>query len=226
MNARTIRSTSVTLPSLDEPGMYLSNVGSLEGGRGRVERFQFADAELRALDLTDVHLVDGRVTALKAGRARLEGVRVDSVEFVGCDLPTLRWSDSRLSRVVFRDCRLMGAVLEDVTLDDVLFDGCKLDYGTVTRLRAAGPVIFSKCSLRETTFSAAHLGTALFDGCDLALTEFDGGSYRGLDLRGNDLSRLRGVGSLRRIIVDRAQTLQLAEALAAELEFSYDGDGG
>ena len=83
MDTRTIRRTSVTLPALNEPGLYLSNVTSLEGGRGRVAEFHYADADLRDLDLADTHLMDGRITGLKAQRTRLEKLRVDSVEFTG-----------------------------------------------------------------------------------------------------------------------------------------------
>ncbi|MGW6454731.1 pentapeptide repeat-containing protein [Streptomyces sp. NPDC055078] len=225
MDTRTIRRTSVTLPALTGPGRYLSHVTSLEGGRGRVAEFHYADADLRDLDLADTHLMDGRITGLKAQRTRLEKLRVDSVEFTGCDhLSSLQWTDSKISRAVFRDCKLMGAALEGVTLENVLFENCKLDYSTFTHLRAAGPVIFAKCSLREATFTAADLGAALIDDCDLRLTEFDGGKYRGLDLRGNDLSHLRGLASLKRIVIDRAQTLQLAEALAAELDVAFGED--
>ncbi|ELP66107.1 hypothetical protein STRTUCAR8_01848 [Streptomyces turgidiscabies Car8] len=85
-------------------------------------------------------------------------------------------------------------------------------------------MIFAKCSLRETTFAAADLGAALIDGCDLRLTEFDGGKNRGLDLRGNDLSQLRGLASLKQIVIDHAQTLQLAEALAVELDVTFGED--
>ncbi|MFI7272355.1 pentapeptide repeat-containing protein [Streptomyces sp. NPDC049879] len=221
MDTRTIRRTSVALPALDEPGLRLSHVTSLESSRGRVAEFHYADADLRTLDLADTHLLDGRITGLRAPRARLEGLRVDSLELSGCELASLQWTDSKLSRVVFRDCKLMGAALEDVTLDNVLFENCKLDYSTLTRLRAAGPVIFTGCSLRETAFSAADLGAAMFDECDLRLTEFDGGSYRGTDFRGNDLSHVRGLASLKRIIIDRAQTLQMAEALTAELDVTF-----
>lgn len=224
MDTRTIRRTSVTLPALNEPGLYPSHVTSLKGGRGRLAEFHYADADLRDLDLADTHLLDGRITGLKAQRTRLEKVRVDSVEFSGCDLASLQWTGSKVSRAVFRDCKLMGAMLEDVTLDNVLFDNCKLDYSTLTRVRTTGPVIFSGCSLRETTFSAADLGTAAIDDCDLRLTEFDGGKYRGLDLRGNDLSQLRGLSSLQQVIIDRAQTLQLAEALTAELDVTFGED--
>lgn len=224
MGNRTIRRTSVALPSLDEPGLYLSHVTSLEGGRGRVTEFHYDAMDLRALDLSDTHLLDGRVTGLRTRRAELDRVRVDSVEFTGCDLASLRWTESKITRTVFRDCKLMGAVLEDITLDDVLFENCKLDYGTLTRIRVMGPVIFSQCSARETTFAAADLGAAAFDDCDLRLTEFSGGKLRGLDLRGNDLSQLRGLASLRQVIIDHGQLPQLAEALAAELDVTYGED--
>ncbi|MEU3092476.1 pentapeptide repeat-containing protein [Streptomyces massasporeus] len=209
---------------LNEPGLYLSNVTSLEGGRGRVAEFQYTDADLRDLDLADTHLMDGRITRLTSQRTRLEKLRIDSVEFAGCDLSSLQWTDSKISRVVFRDCKLMGATLEDVTFDNVLFENCKLDYSTLTRVRATGPVIFSKCSLRETTFASSDLGAALIDDSDLRLTEFGGGKYRGLDLRGNDLSQLRGLASLKQIVIDQAQTLQLAEALTAELDVTFGDD--
>ncbi|MEU5609762.1 pentapeptide repeat-containing protein [Streptomyces sparsogenes] len=224
MGTRTIRRTSVPLPSLDEPGLYLSHVTSLESSRGRVTEFHYGHADLRALDLADTHLIDGRITGLTTQRARLEKLRVDSVEFTSCDLSSLRWSDSKLSRAVFRDCKLMGATLEDITLDNVLFENCKLDYSTLTHVRATGPMIVSQCSLRETAFDASDLSAALFDDCDLRQAEFGRGKYRGLDLRGNNLSQLRGVASLKQVIIDQTQTLQLAEALATELDVTYGED--
>ena len=221
MGNRTIRRTSVTLPALKAPSQYRCKVTSLEGGGGRFSDFHYADAELRNLDLVDTHLVDGRITGLKTQSVRLDHLRVDSVEFSDCDLASLQWTDSRTSRTVFRDCTLTGASLRDVTLKDVLFENCRLDHSTFTRVQAAGPVIFSKCSLREAAFTDADLSDALIDDCDLRLTEFDGGKYRGLDMRSNDLSQVCGLAWLEQIVIDPAQTLQLAAALAAELDVAY-----
>jgi len=99
--------------------------------------------------------------------------------------------------------------------------GCKLDYAMLDQVRAVGPVIFDHCSLREAEFTGCVLAGALFDGRDLALAGFGPGSYRGCDLRGNDLSAVTGAHYLKRVIIDRAQLLQLAEALAAELDVSF-----
>ena len=92
------------------------------------------------------------------------------------------------------------------------------------QVRAVGPVIFDHCSLREAEFTGCVLAGALFDGCDLALAGFGPGSYLRCDLRGNDLSAVTGAHYLKRVIIDRAQLLQLAEALAAELDVSFGDD--
>ena len=62
------------------------------------------------------------------------------------------------------------------------------------------------------------------DDCDLRLTGFGPGRCRGCDLRGNDLSALTGAPHLKHVIVDRAQTSQLGEALAAELDLTFGDD--
>ncbi|MBO0655554.1 pentapeptide repeat-containing protein [Streptomyces triculaminicus] len=85
-------------------------------------------------------------------------------------------------------------------------------------------MIFSKCTLRETTIRASDLSSVAFEACDLRLAEFEGGKYRDCDLRGNDLTTLRGVAALKKALIDRAQVAQLAEALAAELEVTYGED--
>ncbi|MFF7632565.1 pentapeptide repeat-containing protein [Kitasatospora sp. NPDC008050] len=215
MKNRAFGRVSVTLPELDDG--YLSNVTSLDHPRGAVQEFRYADADLRTLDLAKAGLSAGRITRLRAERVHLEEVRADSVEFNGCDLGAAQWTDSKLSRVVFRDCKLMGATLSRLTLDNVLFDGCKLDYATFDQIRASGPVVFTKCALVESTFTGCDLSRAAIDQCTLRRAEFDRGSYKELDLRGNDLTTLRGVGHLSKVIIDRGQEVELTLALVAEL---------
>ncbi|GAA4918988.1 pentapeptide repeat-containing protein [Streptomyces coeruleoprunus] len=228
MDEITFGRVSLTLPGLDEPGLYLSNVESLENGRGIVQDFQYTGADLRALDLADVQLLTGRIADLRAAQFRLSEVRVNSVVFDTADLGNARWSDSKLSRVVFRNCRVMGATLAGLTLEDVLFDNCRLDYCTFEKNRAVGPVVFSKCSLTEASFFDCDLSGAVFDDCVLRRTEFGKGRYQGTDLRGNDLSAVFGVASLSKVIVDRVQQADMAHALLSELEVTFgdvlDGD--
>jgi uncharacterized protein YjbI with pentapeptide repeats len=78
--------------------------------------------------------------------------------------------------------------------------------------------------MESVEFTGCDLAGCLFDDCDLRLASFGPGHYRGGDLRGNDLSALTGAASLKRAISDRAQTMQLGEELAAELEMTFGGD--
>jgi uncharacterized protein YjbI with pentapeptide repeats len=116
---------------------------------------------------------------------------------------------------------LLGARFDNVTFEHVVFTDCKMDYVALTRIRASGPVMFIRCSLREAAFDSCDFSRSLFDECDLAVTAFGQGRYTGCDLRGNDLSAVSGVQHLQRIVIDRFQLMQLAEALAAELNVTF-----
>ncbi|MFI0420127.1 pentapeptide repeat-containing protein [Spongiactinospora sp. 9N601] len=219
----------VLLPAVEEE--FLTPTNSLDVGKeGKLVEFAYTGSGLRQLSLNDVALSTGRIAGLRAQRVVFRGLRLASIEFVDCELSELRWSDSKLSRVRFTNCKFLGAVFDDVTLDDVLFERCRLDYATFIsrptskRGRAAGSLIFTECSLHEATFTGVDLGGTLFDGCDLRRTEFVGGHMRGCDLRGQDLSAIRGTSSLSGVTIERSQVHQLGEALAAELDVTYGED--
>jgi uncharacterized protein YjbI with pentapeptide repeats len=214
----TIRGTSADLPVLDQDLEPVDSLGDSVAG------FEFGAASVRALDAANVGLADGRIRAVRAERGAMTAVAVRSVEFTGCELGMLRWSGGKISRTRFHACKLLGARFENVTMDHVVFTGCKLDFAVLDQVRATGPVIFDHCSLREAEVTGCVLAGALFDGCDLALAGFGPGRYRGCDLRGNDLSSVTGAHYLKRVVIDRAQLLQLAEALAAELDVSFGSD--
>jgi uncharacterized protein YjbI with pentapeptide repeats len=217
-----IRRTSADLPVFDE-GVDLEPVSSLGADGSSVSGFDFGAASVRALDAKGVRLFDGKIRAVRAEHASVTAVHVRSVEFTGCELGSLRWSGGKISRTRFNACKLLGARFESVTMDHV-FTGCKLDYAVLDQVRAAGPVIFEHCSLREAEFTGCILPGSLFDECDLTLADFGPGNYRGCDLRGNDVSAVTGTHNLKRVILDRAQLLQLAEALAAEMDVTFGED--
>jgi uncharacterized protein YjbI with pentapeptide repeats len=223
VNQFTIRGTSADLPVFDDEAA-LETVASLGTDGGLVSGFEFSGTSVSALMAENVTLLDGKVRSLAAERASMNGMRVRSVEFAGCRLASLRWAGGKISRTRFDECKLLGARFDDVTLEHVVFTGCKLDYAVLDRVRATGPVMFAGCSFREAEFTGCDLAGALFDDCDLQLAAFGRGHYRNCDLRGNDLSAVSGVHRLKHAIIDRAQLMQLAEALAAELEVTFGAE--
>ncbi|MBS2966803.1 pentapeptide repeat-containing protein [Actinocrinis puniceicyclus] len=223
MDQLVIRRTSADLPVFDSD-MELQSVSTLGTDTGPISDFEFGDTSVRTLDLENVTLLHGRICGVKAARANIEAVRMDSIEFTGCDFSSLNWQGGKLSRVRFETCKLLGSQFHGVTLENVVFVGCKLDYSTVRDVRATGPVLFVRCSLPEVEFTGCDLSGALFNDCNLQLTSFGSGTYRDCDLRGNDLSALTGSANLKNVIIERTQTTQLGEALAAELNASFGDD--
>jgi uncharacterized protein YjbI with pentapeptide repeats len=223
MGQITIRGTSVDLPRFDEEA-NLSQVSSLGSAGGSVAGFDFGDASVRALDVRDATLHYGKVHSIRAESVSLTGNHFRSVEFTGCQLGSLHWVRGKVARTRFDGCQLLGAQFNDVAFEHVVFTDCKMDYAVLNQVRATGPVLFRHCSLREADLTACNLTGALFDECDLFQTNFGPGRYVGCDLRGNDLSAAKGVHHLRRAVMDRFQLMQLAQALAAELDVTF-GDG-
>jgi uncharacterized protein YjbI with pentapeptide repeats len=216
----TIRDTSADLPALDGE-TELPRVRSLGAAGDARSGFEFGPATLREVDLRGRTWRQGRIRALHAERASMTALDVGSVEFTGCELGSLRWTGGKLARVRFDGCKLLGARLADMTMHSVVFTGCKLDYATFERVRAGGPVLFVGCSLREAVFTGCNLAGCLFDGCDLPAAEFGPGTYRRCDLRGNELSAISGAPHLKQTVLDRAQLLQLAVALSAEMGVTF-----
>lgn len=177
-----------------------------------------------SLELTDTQLITGRISGVRSKRVEFEALNLHGVEITESDLGSARWSDSKLTRVVLRDCKLMGAALDGLVLDDVLFEKCKLDYATFDKVRATGPVAFTGCVLTEAVFTDCDLSDVVFSDCTLRLTEFSHGRYRDTDLRGNDLSTLRGVANLAKVRIDPGQQTDLVQALVSELDITIGDD--
>lgn len=220
MDRLTIRETSSDLPHFPEES-ELARVTSLDPAGGLVSQFEFGDISVRAMEVKDVRILNGRVNSLRAETASMKGVNVASVDFTRCELGSLRWAGGKISRTRFDSCKMLGARFTDVTLEHVTFIDCKMDYSMFDQIRTSGPVMFIRCSLREAEFSGCDFSRSLFDECDLVLADFGQGKYLGCDLRGNDLSAVRGTHHLRRVVIDRHQLIQLAEALAAQLEVTF-----
>ncbi|MFI1060454.1 pentapeptide repeat-containing protein [Streptomyces spororaveus] len=224
MATRTFGHATIALPELEEPGLYLRNVDSLDSARGTVQEFAYGDADLRSLALADTQLVTGRIAGIHSKRAEFESVNLHGVEITSSDLGSARWTESKLTRVHVRDCKLMGAALEGLVLDDVLFEGCKFDYATFERVRATGPVAFAECSFTEATFTDCDMSDIVFSHCGFRLAEFGAGRYRDTDLRGNDLSQIRGIPNLAKIRIEPGQQAELAAALVNELDITIGDD--
>jgi uncharacterized protein YjbI with pentapeptide repeats len=162
--------------------------------------------------ITDVLIGEDRLA-----RAELLRVNLSRSWLINADLSSIRWEAGAIDRCLFRGCTLVGANLNQLTLKNVIFENCRLDYATLSQIRTAGPTLLIGCSLIETTLHQATLTAAAFDNCKLAATHFDECDLRGADLRGNDLAAITGVTSLRGARLEETQLAGLTEAVVRDL---------
>lgn len=166
----------------------------------------------------DVRTIIG--AELKASRwssGRLTGhrfrrLRCIDVVFDNCDLSGAILEDSALTRVEFHECRMSGVVLAGARMNDVLFSRCKLDTANL-RMLDGTRVEFRDSDLREADFHEAHLtATALHDS-DLSGADFSRVSPDRLRLHGSQVHDLRGASALDGAMIDPDQRMDMAMAL-------------
>jgi uncharacterized protein YjbI with pentapeptide repeats len=177
--------------------------------------------EFTRLPRTGELIADSRIAGDTWRRASLDGVKISRCWLKGADLGSTTIVNVEMDRCAFAGCSLIGARWEGgIVLRNVLFENCRLDYASLTSVRAAGPVAFVGCSLSETSFDRSQLRTAVFDGCKLSGMSMESCDLRGADLRNNDLSGLATPTALRGARLSQAQLPGLLDALVAELSIA------
>jgi hypothetical protein len=63
---------------------------------------------------------------------------------------------------------------------------------TFDTIQASAPIVFTGTRFKDVTFRRPEFSGGRMSGCTLDSVEFDGGTYTDFDLRGNDLSTIRG----------------------------------
>ena len=204
-------------------------------------RILLPDLDPRDLDPVTGDPGDGLVEALVDGASwtglRLSG-RVSGSHLIGVDLSDAAWRNvtvygCRFERVDFSSARLLGATIErcefvgcrmtglnlaKTTLKNVVFADCRLDYATCTDTRTSGPVGWADCNLTNAALTRCELTQAVLSGCRLTELELDSCDLRGADLRGNELSGILGLSSLRGAVLGDDHLPALAMIAARELE--------
>jgi uncharacterized protein YjbI with pentapeptide repeats len=111
------------------------------------------------------------------------------------------WANRRVTRATvlrteLHTVRLTGADLAESTFRDVRFVGCRLDLAA-TRLSRFERVVFSDCRMEEVDFYGSQLQDVLFERCVLREATISGVTSKRVELRGCDLTGLRGAEALR-----------------------------
>jgi len=165
------------------------------------ESHTFLECTLRGARLDDVHLEGSRWS--ECAWERVQGVGVSLVEV-------------SLADTTFDGCRLAAVAAWGSTWRDVTVKGGKVDLLNLRGARLKD-VSFVDCVVTELDLSEARVDGLTFEGCTLVEPTFGRGTYAGLDLSRATLRSPRGLAGLRGATLSRAQVIDFADALAAEL---------
>ena len=111
---------------------------------------------------------------------------------------------------------MTGVDLSRSTLQDVIFEDCKLDMANF-RFSKLKRVKFINCTFSETDFQAAELHEVSFGSCQLGKVEFGQAKIKQVDVRTSELYDIRGWQSLKGLVIDSTQLVMVAPQLANEL---------
>lgn len=208
---------TVLKPHIDEE---LREVDSLEGA-GSLADFTYGRRSVRQLAVVERTLLGGRVSKVEAENVTFDRVTLQSVVIEHSVLSASDWIECALSRVVFRNCKILGASFVENKWASVVFENCRIEYATFDSVQASAPTVFIDTHFKDVSFRRSEFPGGHMSRCTLDNVEFDGGNYTAFDFRGNDLSSIRGASCLDGILVDPVQRQEIAEALVSELDLRY-----
>ncbi|MGC7096743.1 pentapeptide repeat-containing protein [Amycolatopsis lurida] len=209
---RLTRNRSIQRPSMDtddlEPGEL-----ALKG------EFDLADSTIDEGDQSGVS-GDGRIrrvhaTAVNLSETVLGPLELDDTALIDADLSNAAWRRVQARRVELLQCRGIGWQLELMQAQDVFVEDSRLDYAVIRIEKVKGHLVLAGCSLREAVITG-DLSNVLFTDCDLTGAEFQATKAGGCDLRGSELTGVRGLLTLRGATLDASQAGSAAAAIVTD----------
>jgi uncharacterized protein YjbI with pentapeptide repeats len=172
---------------------------------------------------TDYEVTGSRLRGVLLTGAVLEQGHWTDVVVQDCELSGVALDDTSLTRVVFDGCRMSGLVAIGLNAHDVRFVNCKLD-GANFRGAALERCVFEDCDLAGADFYGARFAPGALLRCAITEAEFSKAKCDGLDLRGSDLTGIRGAEVLRACVIRSDQMVPLGLALLTTIDVHVTDD--
>ena len=135
------------------------------------------------------------------------------VIFENCDLSNVDWREANFFRVLFQNCKMVGANFAELSAHHVECRQGNLQYANLND-GIFQEVSWIDSSLKQVGFCNCHLKKTTFTNCSLAESELLATSLQDIDLRSCDIQGIQLSGpELRGAIVDVFQAADLARFL-------------
>lgn len=114
----------------------------------------------------------------------LSGFRFIECEFTGCNLSLTAINMTTLTKIKFKDCKMLGLRFDSCYKLAISFtcDHCRLDHASFYKT-SIQETVFKNSQLKQTDFAECNLTNAIFQHCDLAGAIFDHSILEKTDFR-------------------------------------------
>lgn len=209
-------------PDVAMQSLERAAIDGLEQGLS-LENVLIASVSFRGSDAGSVRVERSHLSDVDLGDARLRALSMVDTSGERIDAANGDWGAGKLRRVLLEDSRLTGLSLAETHLEEVQFNGCKLDYVNF-RNSTIEHVSFQDCSLRGTDFQGATIHATRFAGCQLLETDYSRAQMESVDLRGSQLELAGSILALKGATIDALQLIDIAPLLALELGIAVETD--
>lgn len=175
------------------------------------------------VDISRIRIESSRLTKCSFSSLALDKLEVSNTIIEKTETAALQALSSTYSKVIFSDCRMSGADFGSAYFEDCIFKNVKFDQAGFKMARFK-KVQFSGCVLTSADFYQAKLSNVSFKECELEEVNFDAMVCKSVDLRGENLSSIKGVLGLKNVRISSEQLYQIAPLLALELNIVIDGE--
>lgn len=177
---------------------------------------RLADLDLTGVKAGDVRMLECEVADCRMDEARLTGIRVVDSTWVrvaasGLAMSHANWRDAEIKDSRFGLLDLSASSLLRMTITDT-----KVDYLNV-RGSTINEVVLTRVRIGEVSLTDA-VGTSLkFVDCTVGTVELHNSRVTTVDLSSSSLEKIDGLDSLRGVVLNLEQVLDLAPALVTHL---------
>lgn len=169
-------------------------------------------------DVLRINIESSKLVKCSLLSLRLDKLEVHNTLIEKTEAAAFQALKSSYSKVIFSDSRMTGADFGGASFEDCVFQNVKLDEAGF-KMASFKKVQFIGCVLSNADFYQAKLSNVSFVGCELEGTNFDSMACKAVDLRGENLSLIKGVLGLKGVRISNEQLYQVAPLLAHELGF-------
>lgn len=210
------KSMNVAPPQIPEDSQQKHGViKTIKQGQD-IEGSAITDEDLTKLSVKSLAMHQSILKKVNLSSANLEKLDLVNDRLIDCDSIATNFDEASWKKIEVSTSRLSGVILTRGKLEDIVFEGCKLDLANF-RYSKLKRVIFTDCHLVGADFYHTDMHQVEFNDCNLKEVDFSQSKLKSVDMRTSDISEVKDAENLQGVTITPSQLILIAPMLAKNL---------